>query len=154
MGALMELIGAVRTLRAEYSVPERSPVDIVLSGAGPELREALAVEARAVQRLGRVGSIGADGHAGDRQRGAHAVLRSGADLFVPLAGIIDIDRERQRLAKELERIEGLLRAAEARLASEQFAARAPADIVARERDKADSLRVQRDRLAAKVQGLR
>jgi valyl-tRNA synthetase len=85
--------------------------------------------------------------------GAHAVLKSGADLFLPLAGIIDVDQERQRLTKELERVEGQLRGTEARLGSEQFTARAPADIVAREREKADSLRDQRERLAAKLQGL-
>jgi valyl-tRNA synthetase len=84
--------------------------------------------------------------------GAHAVLRSGAELFVPLAGVIDVEQEKQRLSKELERLEGQLRGTEARLSSEQFTARAPAEIVAKEREKAASLRDQRDRLAAKLQG--
>jgi valyl-tRNA synthetase len=108
------------------------------------------VEERALRRMARV-EVTVNG--GAEGMGAHAVLRSGADLFLPLAGVIDVEQERQRLGRELERIEGQLRATEARLSSEQFAARAPAEIVAREREKADSLRDQRDRLGAKLRGL-
>ncbi|HSK21126.1 MAG TPA: valine--tRNA ligase [Longimicrobiales bacterium] len=151
MEALMELIGAVRTLRSEYNVPAGSHVRVQLSNPGPSLREALAAEERALRRMARVGEVTVNGSA--EGMGAHAVLRSGADLFLPLADVIDVKQERQRLGRELERIEGQLRATEARLSSEQFAARAPAEIVAREREKADSLRDQRDRLDAKLRGL-
>ena len=150
MEALMELIGAVRTLRSEYNVPAGSHVRVQLSNPGPSLREALAAEERALRRMARVGEVTVNGSA--EGMGAHAVLRSGADLFLPLADVIDVEQERQRLGRELERIDGQLRATEARLSSEQFAARAPAEIVAREREKADSLRDQRDRLGAKLRG--
>jgi valyl-tRNA synthetase len=152
MDALMELIGTVRTLRSEYNVPAASKVRLRLTGVGRALGEALGEEERAVLRMCRVEAIEQDG-APHADAGAHAVLRSGADLFLPLAGIIDVDQERLRLAREMERIEGQLRGTEARLQSEQFTARAPADIVAREREKADSLRDQRERLADKLQGL-
>ncbi|HSJ30184.1 MAG TPA: valine--tRNA ligase [Longimicrobiales bacterium] len=151
MDALMELIGAVRTLRSEYNVPAGSHVRVQLSNPGPSLRDALAAEERALRRMARVGDVTVNGSA--EGMGAHAVLRSGADLFLPLADVIDVEQERRRLGRELERIEGQLRATEARLSSEQFAARAPAEIVAREREKADSLRDQRDRLGAKLRGL-
>ncbi|CAN5863644.1 valine--tRNA ligase [soil metagenome] len=152
MAALMELIGAVRTLRSEYNVPAASKVRIRLTNVSAALSSALGIEERALRRLARVEDVALDaGSNGDM--GAHAVLRSGADLFLPLAGIIDVDQERQRLGKELERIEGQLRGTETRLASEQFTARAPAEIVAREQEKADSLRHQRDRLSEKLQGL-
>jgi valyl-tRNA synthetase len=154
MNALKELVGAIRTLRSEYNVPAASMVPIRLTGPGRELEAALNAEERAVRRLCRVAAIDSAPAAGtDGELGAHAVLRSGADLFLPLAGIIDVEQERQRLSRELERLDGQLRGAESRLASEQFTARAPADIVAREREKADSLRDQRDRLAEKLKGL-
>jgi valyl-tRNA synthetase len=150
--ALMELIGTVRTLRSEYHVPAGAQVRIRLANVSTALGAALRVEERALRRLARVEEVALEaGSNGDL--GAHAVLRSGADLFLPLAGIIDVEQERQRLGRELERIEGQLRGTEARLASQQFTARAPAEIVAREREKADSLRDQRDRLADKLQGL-
>jgi valyl-tRNA synthetase len=151
MEALMELIGAVRTLRSEYKVPPASQVRVHLTNPGPSLREALSVEERALRRMARVGEVTVNG--GAEGMGAHAVLRSGADLFLPLADVIDVEQERQRLGGDLERIEGQLRATEARLASEQFAARAPAEVVAKEREKARSLQDQRERLRAKLNGL-
>jgi valyl-tRNA synthetase len=152
LGALMELIGTVRTLRSEYNVPAASLVRIRLAGTSAALDRALAAEARALRRLARIEAV-ETGPGAAGEQGAHAVLRGGTDLFLPLAGIIDVDQERRRLGKELERLEGQHRSTEARLASEQFTARAPADVVAREREKAASLRDQRDRLAVKLQGL-
>ncbi|HEX2167859.1 MAG TPA: valine--tRNA ligase [Longimicrobiales bacterium] len=151
MDALMELIGAVRTLRSEYNVPAQLHIHVHLTNPGPSLQEALRAEERALRRMARVGEVTVNG--GAEGMGAHAVLRSGADLFLPLAGVIDVEQERKRLGKELERIDGQLRATESRLSSEQFAARAPAEIVAREREKAESLRDQRERLGAKMRGL-
>src|SRR5690606_41933885 len=88
-----------------------------------------------------------------REPGAHAVLRRGAELFVPLADVIDLDRERPRLGAELERIGMLLDAVEKKLGNEQFIPRAPEAVVAREREKAEVLRDQRDRLSAKLTAL-
>jgi valyl-tRNA synthetase len=153
MNALMELIGTVRTLRSEYNVPAASMVGIRLANLSPALRDALGIEARALRRLARVDDIGTDGQDGTSEAGAHAVLRGGTDLFVPLSGIIDIEKERQRLDRELQRMELQLQTTEARLSSDTFTARAPAEVVAREQEKAASLRDQRDRLAAKLHGL-
>jgi valyl-tRNA synthetase len=152
MNALMELIGAIRTLRSEYGVPANSKVGVRLTQVSPALAAALHSETRAVLRLARVAEVATD-QAGAAGTGAHAVLRGGTDLFVPLEGIIDVEQERRRLGRELERIDGQVRSTEARLGSEQFTARAPAEIIAREREKAASLRDQRERLAAKLQGL-
>jgi valyl-tRNA synthetase len=151
LDALMELIGAVRTLRSEYNVPPASRIHVHLSNPGPVLRAALSAEERAVLRMARAEAVTVNGSG--QGTGAHAVLRSGADLFLPLADVIDLEQERQRLGRELERLEGQLTATRSRLSSDQFTARAPADIVAREREKADSLQDQRDRLAAKLRGL-
>jgi valyl-tRNA synthetase len=151
MGDLMELIGAVRALRSEYNVPPASHIQVQLTNPGASLRSALAVEERALRRMARVEHVTVNG--GASGMGAHAVLRSGADLFLPLADVIDVQQERNRLAKELERVDGQLRSTHARLESEQFIARAPADIVEREREKAESLRDQRERLHAKLSSL-
>ncbi|HSJ07173.1 MAG TPA: class I tRNA ligase family protein, partial [Longimicrobiales bacterium] len=153
MNALMELIGTVRTLRSEYNVPAASMVRIRLTNVSPPLRDALGIEERAVRRLARVDAIFTDAVDGAPEAGAHAVLKGGTDLFVPLSGIIDVDRERQRLDRERQRLESQLQITEARLSSDRFTSRAPAEIVEREQEKAASLRDQRDRLAAKLHGL-
>jgi valyl-tRNA synthetase len=150
--ALAELIGEVRTLRSEYGVPPAAQIRIHLGNLSPELTAALAEEARALPRLARVEQVEHTAIGGGA--GAHAVLRGGVELFIPLAGVIDLEQERKRLQKELERLDGQLRATENKLQNEQFTARAPADVVERERAKADNFRDQRDRLALKIGGLR
>jgi valyl-tRNA synthetase len=153
MAALQELIGVIRTLRSEYNVPPGQKVVAQLSGVQAALRGALDAEGRALRPLAGVGELVEEGAGGAGEAGAHAVLRSGAELFLPLAGVIDLERERERLQKELERIDGQLRGVAAKLSSEQFVSRAPAEVVARERDKEASFRDQRDRLTQKLAAL-
>jgi valyl-tRNA synthetase len=152
MTELMDLIGTVRMLRSEYGVPDGTPVSVHVSNASVALRSALGAEERALRRLAQVSEVHDDGaHAAGA--GAHAVLRGGTEVFVPLHDVIDVARERERLGRELERLDGVLRSTEAKLANESFLARAPADVVMREREKADSLRDQRNRLSGKLAAL-
>ncbi len=161
MRALQELISVVRGLRSEYDVPARAEVSVALVDTPDVLQAALATEERSLRRLAGVGVVeyagggGDDGGApgGGRGAGAHAVLRSGAELFLPLEELIDVDRERERLRDELGRIERLLTSTRVRLGSEQFVTRAPAEVVAREREKEGSLADQRERLSRKLEGL-
>ncbi|HEX7089697.1 MAG TPA: valine--tRNA ligase [Longimicrobiales bacterium] len=161
MDALIELIGSVRGLRKEYEVPVSQELELRLANVSAALRGALEAEERAVRRLARVREILVDGRApaaggaaGEgRPPGAHAVLRDGAELFIPLAGVLDIEHERRRLHAELERLGGLLRAVDGKLANEQFVTRAPEAVVAREREKAQALRDQLERLSAKLAAL-
>ncbi|HEX6641296.1 MAG TPA: class I tRNA ligase family protein, partial [Thermoanaerobaculia bacterium] len=153
--ALIEFVSAVRTLRAEYNVPPSQELGVMVGRAGGALAGAVAREDAAIRRLARVAtpSVSAQPLETHGRAGAHAVLRSGADVFIPLEGIIDIERERARLGEELNRIEGQITATERKLENRQFVDRAPADVVNRERDKATNFRDQRDRLAAKLAAL-
>ncbi len=150
--ALIELIGVVRALKAEYDVPPASKVDVYLSDVSEPLQAALAVERRAVERMAGVARV--EKGAAPKGPAAHAVLRGGTELTLPLAGVIDLKREIGRLGRELERIRGFLRGTEAKLANEQFRARAPAEVVAKEEEKAASLRDQEGRLGRKLASLR
>jgi valyl-tRNA synthetase len=154
MEALIALIGSVRTARSEYNVPPTRPLRVHLTDASGPLAAALAAEGRALGRLARAEAAEGDGDDGDDGAGAHDVLADGTGVFVPLADVIDLDRERERLASELERIGGQLRATEDRLANEAFTSRAPEEVVARERDKADSFREQEAKLSRKLSALR
>jgi valyl-tRNA synthetase len=150
--ALIELIGTVRNLRAEYGVAPAQEIHISLANAGPALEAVLRAEERSVKRLGRVAAV-ERGAVEDGKGGAHAVLRAGGELFVPLADLIDVDKERDRLAREIERLQGQLRGTEAKLGNEQFISKARPEVVEREREKAASLREQADRLQEKLEAL-
>jgi len=72
---------------------------------------------------------------------------------VALTGAIDVQQECKRLAAENERLAKLISDLSARLSNESFVSRAPADVVARERDKEKTWREQRDVLAGKLRAL-
>jgi valyl-tRNA synthetase len=151
MTELMELISVLRTIRSEYDVPVAARVTARLAEVTPALEAALAVELRAVQRMART-DLDA-GAATGGGAGASAVLRGGTVVFVPLEGLVDLERERGRLRKEIERLDGQVRATEGKLTNEKFVSRAPADVVQKERDKVAAFRDQRDRLSEKLAAL-
>jgi valyl-tRNA synthetase len=153
LNALMELIGSVRNLRSEYAVPPATEIRIRISRTAPALTAALQAEERALRRMARVSAIDAGDGATGGKGGAHAVLRSGGEVFIPLEGLIDVDKERDRLARELARVEGQLRGTEAKLNNEQFVSKAKPEVIAREREKAGSLKQQHDQLAEKLKAL-
>jgi valyl-tRNA synthetase len=81
------------------------------------------------------------------------VLKDGAELFLPLEGVIDVARERARLADEIQRMEGLLQGTARRLESRDFVSKAPEEVVSRERSKKASLEDQLERLRRKRRSL-
>ncbi len=150
MGALQELIQEVRRLRKEYGVGEGQEVTIHLDSSDPGFRDTVATQGEALRHLARVGAVEAGAGEGI---GAHAVLSNGAELFLPLEGVIDLDRERDRLGGEIERLEGQLAGARKKLDNEQFVTKAPDEVVQKERDKAAGLEEQVEKLRAKVGAL-
>ena len=74
-------------------------------------------------------------------------------MFVPLEGVIDVVKERERLRTEIERLGDQVKGARSKLENESFVSRAPEDVVARERAKADSFAEQMEKLQVKLRGL-
>ncbi len=150
MEGVQELITQIRRLRKEYGVPEGAEVEVALLAAPPSLKAALASEDSSIRRLARVGGLTVEaGTEGVSGAGAHAVLKNGTELFMPLKGVIDLDRERERLAAEIQRLSGQLKGVRAKLANQSFVEKAPEEVVAREREKAASLEEQVSKLEEK-----
>src|SRR5690606_30110691 len=132
--ALQAVIGAIRVLRAEYAVAPGQVVNVTLVDASPVVRAAIAAEADTVRRLAKVGTLALD-VAPDGASGT-VVLEDRTTVSVPLGDLVDLDKECARLAAEADKLEGLVRAQEAKLSNAQFVERAPPAIVEKEREKA------------------
>jgi valyl-tRNA synthetase len=148
---LREIIGAVRNIRSEYGVQPAQRMRLVVLDASAELRELLASTPRVLADLARIGEVSFSREAGEI--GASTVLRSGAEIFLPLADVVDLDRERSRLRAESERVGGLLESTRKRLENETFVGRAPAEVVQKEREKLQSFHDQREKLASTLSSL-
>jgi valyl-tRNA synthetase len=142
----------VRSLRKDYGVGEGAGVAVVLDGVPDRQRAELEDQRERLKRLAKISDL-TFGDARGRGVGASAVLSDGIELFVPLEGLLDLDRERERLRAEISRLGGQLEGAEKKLGNANFVERAPQEVVRKEEEKASSFRDQRSKLLEKLSTL-
>ena len=159
LGELQELVTQVRSLRKEYSVPEGSGVTLRLSGIEGPFKTVVEEQGNTLQRLAKVEACefhedGDGGNAdGSDAVGAHAVLKNGVEVFIPLEGVIDIARERERLQEEVDRLDAQVGGTRGKLSNDGFLKGAPPDIVDREREKLSSFEEQLNKLRGRLSSL-
>ena len=159
LSELQELVTQVRSLRKEYRVPEGSGVTLKLSSVEGPFRSVVEEQGTTLKRLAKVDTCevneaGDAGTGGDASAvGAHAVLKNGVEVFIPLEGVIDVGRERERLQEEIDRLGGQVKGTLAKLSNEGFLKGAPADVVEREREKHRSFEEQLNKLRGKLSSL-
>ncbi|HXG36985.1 MAG TPA: valine--tRNA ligase, partial [Dehalococcoidia bacterium] len=131
---MMEVIRAIRNIRAEKEVEASRWVEsyVAADGDGIALSNASAV----IEALARTRPL----HIvpSDRElpkQGVAIAILSGAQVALPLAGLMDVGAERERLRKQLAEAEDEERRASAKLANQQFRSKAPAEVVAREEER-------------------
>jgi valyl-tRNA synthetase len=141
MADLQEVIAAVRRFRAEHGVPPARRPRLAIVAAGERQAALFRAEAESIRRLARLeaveagaGAAGA-GAAGAAPGPAAKLLAAGAELYLPLAGLLDLDEERSRLERERAGLEQGRRRAEAKLANRDFTEKAPAVVVDRARSR-------------------
>jgi valyl-tRNA synthetase len=98
-----------------------------------------------ITTLAKLESLTVDADATPPTAVASAVVQ-GSECYVPLAGAIDFEDELARLDKELGKIEKELAVGTKKLANEGFVSKAPAEVVAKEKEKVDALSDKRDKL--------
>ena len=140
-------VTALRQVRAEYNVPPGQFVDAVLvvPAARADALGGMATIAGSLSRSHMRADISSPAGAA-----ATVLLRDGIDLVVPLAGMIDLDKERQRLESEAAQLLTQLTALDGRLANEKFVAKAPPQVVAAERAKAEEWRTRHAQLLDRI----
>ena len=146
MNGVVTLISSVRAVRAEMNVPPGAEIPLLLKDAGPAAAARLRTHGPLIARLARISSM--DLINGEVPKGAAQTVLEDATLILPLAGIIDLDRERARLSKEIARIDGEIAKIDGKLTNAQFLAKAPEDVVDEQRDRRGDLVGRREKLEA------
>ena len=146
--ALYEAANRARNLKAEYNLATNRKVRFFLKPTMPtdaDLAARLAL-------LAGARSVSCD--AGyEAPKGTPATLTPLGELFLPLEGLVDVDAERSRITKELEKISKEIAKSEAKLGNPGFVDRAPAQVVDQERARLDEWKAKRDRLSAMLAAL-
>jgi valyl-tRNA synthetase len=134
MNLVMATITAIRNIRGEMNVPPATQVDVFLHSPEPAAVAALSRHRQAVKILARVQELHCNADSGPPAASAKAVVDT-VEIFLPLAGIIDFAEEARRLEKELQKLNKDLDQAQRKLSNEDFLAKAPAEVVAKEKEK-------------------
>jgi valyl-tRNA synthetase len=82
----------------------------------------------------------------ERPKASASAVVDGTEIFIPLAGIIDLDAERKRLEKEIARLQGLIDSIGNKLANNSFIERAPKDVIEKEREKQKYITMNMEKL--------
>jgi len=141
---VIRLISAVRSVRAELNVPAGAKIPLLIKGANPETQNRLRDHGGVIERLARLASI-ADAPQKIPAGAVQEVLFE-ATLILPLADVIDIQAERARLAKTLEKLDAEIGKAESKLGNAAFVDRAPAQVIETERERLAEQQSTRTRL--------
>jgi valyl-tRNA synthetase len=130
MQAVIDLISRVRNIRSEMNIKPGEFVRLLIGAPDEKLRSVFSANANQISRLARASEVSIKEKLDAPHASARAVLVGGAEVAVPLEGLIDFAQERERLSREKEKLEGESSKLEAQLANPQFADRAPAEKVA------------------------
>ncbi|GAB6968249.1 valine--tRNA ligase [Komagataeibacter kakiaceti JCM 25156] len=143
---LIRFITAIRTVRSEMNVPPSRLAPVLLRDATPVTVARAAKWAEAISRMARVSEVLP--LEGEMPQGAAQLVVDEATLVIPLAGIIDLAQERQRLEKECAKVDGEIVKVERKLGNADFVARAKPEVVAENRERLETFQAERQRLQA------
>jgi valyl-tRNA synthetase len=151
MQPIIGIISAVRNIRSESRVPPSVELTVTVKPASKPQADLLAGALPLIDALARCAATIAS-EATRPANSAFAAVDS-AEVFVHLAGVVDLAAERQRLAKELKKAEDEIRFLDGKLARPEFVERAPAEVVERERGRLEDQRRLRAKLGESLHSI-
>jgi valyl-tRNA synthetase len=150
IGWLVDLVTAIRSVRAEMNIAPATLTPLVLSGASAQTKERASRWSDVIKRMARLSDIS---FADSVPEGAVQLLVRGEVAALPLKGVIDLSAERTRLDKEIAKADADIKRVDAKLSNEKFVANAPEEIVEEEKEKRDAALARRAKIIEALQRL-
>jgi valyl-tRNA synthetase len=129
MQALIDLISRVRNIRSEMNIKPGERVPVLIGSPDEKLREVYSAGSAQIARLVRASEVCIMEQLNAPRASARAILVGGAEVAIPLEGLIDFNQERQRLGREQDKLQTEAHRLKGQLANPQFVDRAPAEKV-------------------------
>jgi valyl-tRNA synthetase len=129
---VIDLISEIRSLRSEMNVPPASLLPLTIAGADKETKSRAKRYETFMKRIARLGDIS---FADVPPAGSAQFVLGEATMALALANAIDLTAERERLNKEIGKLEQEIQKIDARFANEQFMAKAPEEVVEENRER-------------------
>ncbi|MGB4056597.1 MAG: valine--tRNA ligase, partial [Alphaproteobacteria bacterium] len=123
---LIRCISGIRSVRVDMNVPVKAMIRLMVKDASPETKQRFEIYEEIIRRMARIESIE---HTASPPKGSVQTVLDEATLALPIADIIDLDKERERLKKEIVRLEGEIGKVDQKLGNKQFVDNAPEEII-------------------------
>lgn len=151
MNTLMETIKSIRNMRAEVNVPPGRKSEVILQITAGGQQQVFANNLQYLKTLAAAEPIQLLGIEEPKPENAMTAIVSGVEIYLPLKGLIDVEKESARLNKELASLDKEISRIHGKLSNEGFVAKAPAEVIAKEKAKAEEYQEKqiaiRERLA-------
>ncbi len=146
-GPVIGIIDAIRNIRGEMNIPWKTPLPGVQAGSlSAEALATVRQEAGRIERLANAPGVAPSQQPTLKAPKSAVAVGPGFEVRVPLAGAVDMAAETGRIEKELSRLEADLAGLEKRLGNEAFVAKAPPDVVEKDRARVAELQGKRQKL--------
>ncbi|OJX81081.1 valine--tRNA ligase [Magnetospirillum sp. 64-120] len=157
MDWVVRVVSTVRGVRSEMNVPPSAQVDLLATGLTAGKKVWVATHAEIINRLARLAAFEAQADstrvAQAFSHGAAQMVVDEATLVMPLAGVIDIDKERARLEKEIAKVEGEIVKVDKKFSNPDFVARAAPEVVEENRERRQEWAAAKEKLQEALQRL-
>jgi valyl-tRNA synthetase len=132
IGWVVDLVAEIRSARSETNVPAGAQIPLVLVASSADVQARAGRWGDIVKRLARISDIS---FADAAPKSSIQLLIRGEGAALPLEGVIDLDAERARLAKEIQKLDVEVGKIDAKLGNADFVKRAPEEVVEEQRDR-------------------
>ncbi|RYL94677.1 valine--tRNA ligase [Sporolactobacillus sp. Y61] len=153
MSLLQNVIRTVRSVRSEMHVAPKKPIDMLVKTESDEESELLEANRVTLEKFCNPSSLKISTHIQAPDKAVSKVI-TGADIFLPLSGLINIEDEVSRLGKELEKMNAEVERVRKKLSNQRFVDKAPAAIVDKERAKETDYLQKRDKIEKRIAELK
>jgi valyl-tRNA synthetase len=150
IGWVVDLVTAIRSVRAEMNIPPATLMPLIMVRCRQEARARVERWSDVIKRLARLGEISFDNLA---PAGAIQLLVRDEVAALPLKGVIDLSAEKARLNKEVSKAEADIKRVDAKLSNEKFVANAPEEIVEEEKEKREAALARKEKNEAALRWL-
>ncbi len=139
MQTIIDVITSMRNIRTQWNIKPNETVDAVIVPADAATQEVLSQNAGDIQRLAKVKVLTIDQKAASLKDAATGLVGP-IKIFIPLAGLVDLEAEKKRMSAELVQKQKSIDGLSGRLNNQDFVSKAPEDVITKERNRLDALK--------------
>jgi valyl-tRNA synthetase len=138
MASLMDMVKGVRSVRADFGIPPAAKVRPKVKAFGREIKALVEKYAPRIEKLMGAQSVELAEDAEDKPGDAAGLIHDWGEVWVPLAGEINLEAEKKRLAKEAEKLKKEIERSKAKLGNPEYAEKAPPEVVEETRERLEA----------------